>query len=126
MARAHHGGSASGNAETEGFAHLPANRDRKQHGGQEAVTGTNRAFRLDGGSWQEKRSGGAGKDRAFMAHGHGDMGGLSGSNDFECRMGDFVGIAEFEPGQLPQLADARLHEKDAAFIEAALKSRDRK
>src|SRR3546814_9572813 len=39
----------------------------------EAVTGTNRAFRLDGGSWQEKRSGGAGKDRAVMAHSHGDM-----------------------------------------------------
>src|SRR3546814_19799213 len=64
----------------------------------EAVTGTNRAFRLDGGSWQEKRSGGAGKDRAVMAHSHGDMGGSSGSNDFECRMGDFVGIAELEPG----------------------------
>src|SRR3546814_3772021 len=43
MARAHHGGSACGNAETEGFAHLPADRDRKEHGGKEAVTGTNRS-----------------------------------------------------------------------------------
>src|SRR3546814_4021295 len=47
MARAHHGGSACGNAETEGFAHLPADRDRKEHGGKEAVTGTNRALRSE-------------------------------------------------------------------------------
>src|SRR3546814_15520374 len=95
----------------------------RSHGGKEAVTGTNRAFRLDGGSWQEKRSGGAGRDRPVMAHSHGDMGGSSGSNDFECRMGDFVGIAELEPGYLPQLADAGLHEKDPAFIAAVLQSR---
>src|SRR3546814_20991171 len=111
MGRAHRGGSACGNAETEGFAHLPADRDRKEHGGKEAVTGTNRAFRLDGGSWQEERSGGAGKDRPVMAHSHGDMGGSSGSKDFECRMGDFVGLAELEPGSLPPLADSGLDRK---------------
>src|SRR3546814_17504253 len=87
MARAHHGGSACGNAETEGFAHLPADRDRKEHGGKEAVTGTNRAFRLDGGSWQEKRSGGAGKDRPVMAHSPGDMGRRAGTTAFERRRG---------------------------------------
>src|SRR3546814_8168313 len=89
MARAHHGGSACGNAETEGFAHLPADRDRKEHVGKEAVTGTNRAFRLDGGSWQEKRSGGDGKDRHVMAHSPGAMGGLAGSKKFEGPLGDF-------------------------------------
>src|SRR3546814_20845104 len=98
MARAEHGGSACGNAETEGFAHLPADRDRKEHGGKEAVTGTNRAFRLDGGRWQAMRSGGAGKDRPVMAHSHGDLVGSSGSHDFECRLAASVGFASLAPG----------------------------
>ena len=40
-----------------------------------------------------------------------------------CRIGDFVGTGELESGQLPQLADAGLDEKNAAFIEATLEAR---
>ena len=69
VTRAHHGGSASSNSEAERFGRIPADRDRKEHGGEETVTGANRTFRLYGGGRQKKLSGGSGKDCAVMAHG---------------------------------------------------------
>ena len=122
VTRAHHGGSASSNSEAERFGRIPADRDPKEHGGEETVTGANRTFRLYGGGRQKKLSGGSGKDCAVMAHGHGDMRGLSRSNDFHCGIGDLVGCRELLSGELPQLADAGFYEKDAAFLQATLET----